>query len=110
MENLLGPEPIFNLYQVEREAGVPANWNTYERGHNESLAVFGQVNGTLEAQARARNETGGLLEIGETACNETLTWQMGMAFDGGQEVNYWDFINVEPPLNPVQGFRVVTGC
>lgn len=111
MQVLLGTQPIFNVYQVEREASVPASWNTYALAVNSSLPVFGaMVNGTLEAQGRAWNETGGLVDIGGTRCNETLTWQMGLAFDGGDEVNYWDFIGVSPPVNPVQGFRVVMGC
>ncbi|KAL1605106.1 hypothetical protein SLS60_004649 [Paraconiothyrium brasiliense] len=113
-QNTLGTQPIFNVYQVAREAGVPAMWNTYEPAviavKNGTVPVFGQVNGTLEAQQRTWNETAGLVEIGATDCNGTLTWQMGMAYDGGAEVNYWDFLGVDPPLNPVQGLRVITGC
>ncbi|KAK3214229.1 hypothetical protein GRF29_28g2443496 [Pseudopithomyces chartarum] len=47
MQNTLGAEPIFNVYQVERGAGVPATWQTllpwkiiyaheFELGHPES--------------------------------------------------------------------------
>lgn len=110
MQTTTGPEPIFNVYQVEREAGVSAFWNSYEPGHNASVPVFAQVNGTTEALAEQWNKTNGLVDIGATRCNETLTWQMGMAFNGGAQVNYWDFIDVAPPLNPIQGFRVLTGC
>jgi hypothetical protein len=111
MQNTQGKAPIFNVYQVAREAGTPATWNMYEPvAANASVAVFGLVNGTADAQARTWNQTRGLVDIGGTQCNGTLTWQMGMAFEGGEEVNYWDFLGVDPPLNPVQGFRVVTGC
>lgn len=110
MQTTAGAEPIFDVYQVSREAGRPASWDTYEKGYNSSTEVFGRVNGTREAQERAWEEDGGLVGIGSTKCNETLTWQMGMAFDGGAEVNYWDWVDVQMPFTPARGFRVVVGC
>ncbi|KAF2448162.1 hypothetical protein P171DRAFT_207096 [Karstenula rhodostoma CBS 690.94] len=112
MQTVLGPAPVVNVYQVTREAGVPATWDTYEPARNASVLVpvFGAVNGSVEAQQRIWNQTGGLIDVGAGECNGTLTWQMGMAFEGGDGVNYWDFVGVEPPFSPVQGFRVVTGC
>ncbi|KAJ4294034.1 hypothetical protein N0V90_007723 [Kalmusia sp. IMI 367209] len=114
MQTTAGAEPIFNLYQVERAAGAAATWNTYEARNATSgsqvVPVFGQVNGTAAAQEQQWNVTGGIYDIGATACNDTLTWQMGMAFNGGDVVNYWDFLNVAPPATPIQGFRLLNGC
>lgn len=117
MQTVLGPAPVVNVYQVAREAGAPASWSTYgpvlaanSSGSVPPPAVFGTVDGAPTSQERAWNQTAGLVDVGTTQCNETLTWHMGMAVDGGEEVNYWDFIGVDPPFNPVQGFRVVMGC
>lgn len=112
-QTVTGPQPIFNLYQVSREPGAVATWDMFD-AKDVSLGgpeppVFGQVNGTAEARERQWREKGGVYDIGPTRCNETLTWQLGMAFDGGEEVNYWEFMNVQPPAFPSQGFRVVTG-
>jgi hypothetical protein len=110
-QSIAGPLPVFNLYQVEREAGVTVTWNMFEAKNLSEWEpkVFGQVNGTQEARDQQWALKGGVYDIGPALCNETLTWQMGMAFDGGEEVNYWDFFNVAPPASPSQGFRVVTG-
>ncbi|KAK7181666.1 hypothetical protein DPSP01_012736 [Paraphaeosphaeria sporulosa] len=117
MQTVLGPAPVVDVYQVEREAGSPASWSTYEpalaassNGSISAPRLFGSINGSLAAQETAWNQSVGLVDVGTTFCNATLTWQMGMAIDGGDEVNYWDFIGVDPPFNPVQGFRVITGC
>lgn len=114
MQTTAGTEPIFDVYQVEREAGVAATWNTYDPWTNvtngTTSSVFGRVNGTAAAQSDQWNQTGGLYEVGVTDCNDTLTWQMGMAFNGGEEVNYWDFVGVAPPASPIQGFRLLNGC
>jgi hypothetical protein len=110
-QTINGPLPVFNLYQVEREAGAATTWNTFVAKNITEWEpkVFGQVNGTQEARDLQWGLRSGLYDIGPTQCNETLTWQMGMAFDGGEEVNYWEFINVAPPASPIQGFRIVTG-
>lgn len=84
-----------------------ATWNTYVGNKMED--VFGVVNGNTVALERTR-KVGGVAAVGETACNQTLTFQMGMAFDSVEEPNYWEFSNVAPPAAPVQGFRVVWGC
>lgn len=117
MQTVLGPAPVVTVYQVAREAGAPAYWFSYEptvatmsNGSVPAPAVFGTVNGSPLAQETTWNLTQGLMEVGATQCNQTLTWQVGMAGNGGEEVNYWDFVGVDPPYNPVQGFRVVTGC
>jgi hypothetical protein len=112
-QTITGPQPIFNLFQVTREANVPATWDMYKAkdvsNGGPEPEVFGQVNGTSEARDKQWLEKGGVYDIGPTRCNETLTWQLGMAFDGGEEVNYWEFLNVQPPAYPSQGFRIVTG-
>jgi hypothetical protein len=58
---------------------------------------------------------GGIIVIDNAACNQTLTFQVGIQKPGAEEskVSYWNFINVAPPASPVQGWRVVlakTGC
>lgn len=112
LQTIAGPQPVFNIYQVEREAGSLATWDMYEAKNltEKEPPVFGQVNGTQAARDEQWKTHGGLIDIGPTRCNETLTFQMGMAFNGGDDVNYWDFINVAPPASPIGGFRVVTGC
>jgi hypothetical protein len=60
-------------------------------------------------------KAGGLWKLSAAACNTTLTFQMGMraplsapgAVDG---VNYWAFMDTQPPATPVQGWRMVYGC
>ena len=64
LQTVVGPEPVFNVYQVEREAGAPAFWNTYDAGFNSSVPVFVRVNGTLKAQEQMRNISKGLLDLG----------------------------------------------
>ncbi|KAF2125988.1 hypothetical protein P153DRAFT_388742 [Dothidotthia symphoricarpi CBS 119687] len=107
LQHIQGPNPTFNVYQVEHDTDAVATWNKYEG--NEREDVFGVVNGDPEALERTRS-VGGVAAIGETMCNQTLTFQMGMAFDSLGEPNYWEFSNVSPPAAPVQGFRVVWGC
>jgi hypothetical protein len=102
-----GSNPSFNVYQAEREAGSIATWNTYEA--HKDAKFFGMVNGEPEALERTR-EVGGVAAINEVPCNETLTFQMGMAYNSIGAPNYWEFSNVMPPAAPVQGFRVVFGC
>lgn len=107
LQKIQGTNPSFNIYQVEREADAVATWKTYES--NGGAGFFGRVNGELEALERTRS-VGGVAAVNETACAETLTFQMGMAYDGSGLPNYWDFLNTEPPAYPVQGFRIVYGC
>ncbi|KAF9737700.1 hypothetical protein PMIN03_003234 [Paraphaeosphaeria minitans] len=117
MQTIMGPAPVVDVYQVARQVDAAASWSTYEptvaansNGSVPAPAVFGSINGSLAAQATMWNQSAGLVDVGTTLCNETLTWQIGMAIDGGDEVNYWDFVGTDPPFNPVQGFRVTTGC
>ncbi|KAL1796410.1 hypothetical protein ACET3X_004950 [Alternaria dauci] len=107
LQKISGPNPSFNVYQVEREAGAIATWNTYE-GEKDAL-FFGTVNGQSQALERTRS-VGGVAAIDETACNETLSFQMAMMYDSPSAPNYWEFSNVGPPAFPVQGFRIVYGC
>jgi hypothetical protein len=105
-----GPQPIFNVFGVEREINAPATWETYEGDANGTQAnVFGIVNGQRKAleEVMKGNNT---VTVGSRKCNDTLTFQIGMRFDGGQEVNYWDFTDVAPPAVPVQGWRIVHSC
>ncbi|RMZ66990.1 hypothetical protein GMOD_00002384 [Pyrenophora seminiperda CCB06] len=106
LQLLSGPNPSFNVYQVERETNAIATWITYE--NDKSSLFFGTVNGQQEALERTRS-VGGVAAINSTACNETMSFTMGMMYDS-PEPNYWQFNNLPPPAFPVQGFRMVYGC
>ncbi|EAT76212.2 hypothetical protein HBH56_241320 [Parastagonospora nodorum] len=104
-----GYNPTFNVYQVERDTETISTWKQYV-GNGIDADLFGQVNGQPEAIERTRS-VGGVAAINETRCNETMTFQMGMAYDSkGGAPNYWNFTEVAPPAWPVQGFRMVWGC
>lgn len=107
LQKIQGLNPSFNVYQVDHKPYDIATWNNYEG--NDGADLFGQFNGEPEAMNRTRS-VGGVAAIGETACSETLTFQMGMTYDGPNLPNYWEFPNVAPPAWPVQGFRIVYGC
>jgi hypothetical protein len=107
LQKISGPNPSFHIYQVEREAGAIATWKTYEA--EKDALLFGTVNGESQALERTRS-VGGVAAVNETACNETLSFQMGMMYDSPAAPNYWEFSNVAPPAFPVQGFRIVYGC
>ncbi|KAI4929489.1 uncharacterized protein J4E92_005154 [Alternaria infectoria] len=107
LQKISGPNPSFHVYQVEREAGAIATWNTYEAEKNALL--FGTVNGESQALERTRS-VGGVAAVDETACNETMSFMMAMMYDSPSAPNYWEFSNVAPPAFPVQGFRIVYGC
>ncbi|CBX97475.1 hypothetical protein IAQ61_007117 [Plenodomus lingam] len=111
LQRISGLNPSFNVYTVERAPGAPASWNTYQgnAGGGEDATLFGTVNGEEEALARTRR-VGGVAAVNETLCRETLTFQMGMKYNGKGVPNYWEFSNVGLPAWPVQGFRVVHGC
>jgi hypothetical protein len=79
------------------------------QGFNPTFDTY-QVNGEPEALERTRS-VGGVAAINEAQCNETLTFQMGMAFNNINGVpNYWSFVQATPPAWPEQGFRMVWGC
>jgi len=108
MQRIAGFNPTFNVYQVERESDAIATWNTYQG--NSGAPLFGRVNGEPEALERTR-KVGGVAAVNGTRCNETLTFQMGMAFNSRDGVpNYWEFSQISLPAWPEQGFRVVYGC
>ena len=107
LQKISGPNPSFNIYQVAREAGAIATWNTYEE--EKDALLFGTVNGQSQALERTRS-VGGVAAINATACNQTLSFQMAMMYDSPSAPNYWEFSNVAPPAFPVQGFRIVYGC
>ena len=106
LQRISGPNPSFNVYRVERENSALATWITYE--NDKSALFFGTVNGEEDALERTRS-VGGVAAINSTACNETMSFTMGMMYDS-PEPNYWQFSNVAPPAFPVQGFRIVYGC
>lgn len=108
LQRISGGNPSFHVYQVERAAGAEASWDTYE-GNKEGVTLFGTVNGEEEALRRTRLAAG-VAAVNETLCNETLTFQMGLMYEGVERPNYWQFMNVAPPGYPVQGFRMVYGC
>jgi hypothetical protein len=107
LQKISGPNPSFHVFQIAREAGAVATWNTYE-GEKDAL-LFGTVNGESQALERTRS-VGGIAAVNATACNETLSFQMGMMYDSPSAPNYWEFSSVAPPAFPVQGFRIVYGC
>jgi len=109
LQRMAGSNPTFNVYQVEREAGSVATWSTYEGNTLDGAVLFGTVNGEEEALERTRS-VGGVAAVNETLCNSTLSFQMGMKYNGKLLPNYWEFANVDPPAWPVQGFRIVYGC
>ncbi|KAJ4401964.1 hypothetical protein N0V91_007618 [Didymella pomorum] len=107
LQTVSGDNPSFDVYQVDRKPDAITTWNTC-RG-NDAAGPFGRVNGEADALIKTRS-VGGVAAINETACSETLTFQMGMAYDGGELPNYWQFSNIAPPASPIQGFRIVYGC
>ncbi|KZM22275.1 uncharacterized protein EKO05_0011369 [Ascochyta rabiei] len=107
LQKMQGTNPSFDIYQVQGDADAIATWNTYKG--SEGVSLFGRINGESEALEKTRG-VGGIAAVNETVCAETLTFQMGMAYDGGNLPNYWDFPNVAPPAWPIQGFRIVYGC
>ncbi|KAF1941926.1 hypothetical protein EJ02DRAFT_512102 [Clathrospora elynae] len=106
LQRISGPNPSFNVYQVEQDIGPTATWNTYK---DDKTSLYGTVNGDNEALERTRS-VGGVAAVNEMACNETLTFQMGLMHDSMYNPNYWEFSEVAPPAWPVQGFRIVYGC
>jgi hypothetical protein len=108
LQHIAGPNPSFHVYQVEREAGAIATWNTFEGDQKQPL-LYGTVNGEKQALEKTRS-AGGVAAVNETACSETMTFQMAMMYDSEYAPNYWTFSNVAPPAWPQQGFRMVYGC
>jgi hypothetical protein len=109
MQFVQGFNPSFNIYQVAGDTESISTWKQYV-GNTIDPDFFGQVNGEPEAIERTRS-VGGVTAINETICDETLTFQMGMAYNGrGGLPNYWTFTEVAPPAWPVQGFRMIWGC
>jgi hypothetical protein len=108
LQLIQGTNPSFNVWQVASDVGAVATWNEYSQGGGKVL--YGTVNGEEQALNRT-SSVGGVAAVNETACNETMSFQMGMMYDSvGDAPNYWEFLEVAPPAWPVQGFRVVYGC
>ncbi|KAF2714622.1 hypothetical protein K504DRAFT_358940, partial [Pleomassaria siparia CBS 279.74] len=99
-----GPDPRFNVWAVEREENATVTWETFEGSNHTSAPDQANPNATEDLNKAWKNERP--LVVGELKCNETLTFQMGFAGDGGEEVNYWQFVDVSPPAVPAQGWRV----
>jgi hypothetical protein len=108
LQRIAGPNPSFNVYQVQRASDAIATWNTYE-SEKEDVPLFGTVNGEDQALERTRS-VGGVAAVNSTQCNETMSFQMGMMYDSPYAPNYWQFLDAAPPAYPVQGFRIVYGC
>jgi hypothetical protein len=109
LQVLEGSNPTFDTYHVEHDTESISTWEQYV-GNTEGVESFGRVNGEPEALARTRS-VGSVAAINEMKCNETLTFQMGMAFDSMTGLpNYWSFVQATPPAWPEQGFRMVWGC
>ena len=86
LQRIAGFNPTFNVYQVERDTESIATWKAYVG--NTGAELFGRVNGEPEALNRTRS-VGGVAAINEIICNETLTFQMGLAFNSkGGTPNY----------------------
>lgn len=109
LQLLQGFNPSFNVYQVAREAGSTATWDTYEGNNVDNVTLFGTVNGEAQALELTRS-VGGVAAVNETNCNHTPSFQMGIKYDGLAVPNFWEFLNVAPPAWPVQGFRMMYGC
>ncbi|KAF2465756.1 uncharacterized protein BDR25DRAFT_187722, partial [Lindgomyces ingoldianus] len=111
MLRIFGVSPVMNVYRVARAPSSNATWNTFSFAPNNKsqTTVFGSVNGAADAIFEVR-QNGGVVVVGEEPCSETMTFQMGMAAPGQGYANYWDFLQVNPPAVPVQGWRVVHSC
>ncbi|ORY11912.1 hypothetical protein BCR34DRAFT_312919 [Clohesyomyces aquaticus] len=110
---IYGPDPILNIYVVERAPSSPAPFASYEGagGRNKTEApIFATINGAPEATWTYRQSEDGTVKLGQVPCNETLTFQMGMKSPGVGWANYWAFAQVNAPAVPVQGWRIVHGC
>ncbi|KAF2875252.1 hypothetical protein BDV95DRAFT_444823, partial [Massariosphaeria phaeospora] len=105
----IGGDPVLDVWSVQREAGAGASWAS-DATENGTAVLFGAVSGEERALTASRVFGSGVVVVGERACNETLTFQMGLRDNGGVVVQYWDFVNLAPPAGPVQGWRVVVGC
>ncbi|KAL5114582.1 hypothetical protein ACEQ8H_007551 [Pleosporales sp. CAS-2024a] len=108
-----GFNPSFNVYQVERDTESISTWREYignDVRNDSDPGFFGRMNGEAAALDKTRS-VGGVAAINQTACNDTLTFQMGLAYNSKDGVpNYWEFTEVIPPAWPMQGFRMVWGC
>ncbi|KAJ4369475.1 hypothetical protein N0V86_009310 [Didymella sp. IMI 355093] len=85
LQKISGNNPSFNVYQVDRKTDAIATWNNYK--DNDGATFFGRVNGEAEALVKTRS-VGGVAAINDTACSETLTFQMSMTYDGTELPNY----------------------
>lgn len=67
------------------------------------------ISGDPDYLNSVRRTNGVIGADGHVICNRTLTFQIGILKPRPEEtqVSYWDFINVSPPANPVQGWQVV---
>ncbi|KAH7379416.1 hypothetical protein DE146DRAFT_625887 [Phaeosphaeria sp. MPI-PUGE-AT-0046c] len=103
-----GFNPTFDVFQVERDTETTSTWRQYVG--NSGAELFGRVNGEAKALEKTR-KAGGIAAINSTQCNETMTFQMGMAFNSRDGVpNYWYFVQSTLAAWPLQGFRMVWGC
>ncbi|KAL6705156.1 hypothetical protein ACN47E_007261 [Coniothyrium glycines] len=114
LQRVSGPNPSFDVWMLD---GAPGAWAPFA-APDAARSYFGAVNGEARALARTRS-VGGVVAVNETACAETMTFAMGMKYDGGKGQgleqgvdgpNYWEFVNVGGEAWPVQGWRVVWGC
>jgi hypothetical protein len=105
-------DPLHLTVEEPKRNPGSGGWAAYKRknkngSEHDMPEVFGTVNGDPQAVELTR-ANGGVVVVNSTQCNETLTFHMGMKRAGvGPVVNYWDFVNVDPPASPVQGFRIV---
>ncbi|OAK97005.1 hypothetical protein IQ06DRAFT_350712 [Phaeosphaeriaceae sp. SRC1lsM3a] len=108
LQVIKGFNPTFDVFQVARDTETISTWRQYVG--NSGAELFGRVNGEAEALERTR-KAGGVAAINSTQCNDTLTFQMGMAFNSRDGVpNYWYFVQSTLAVWPLQGFRMVWGC
>ncbi|KAF2270185.1 hypothetical protein CC78DRAFT_574313 [Lojkania enalia] len=104
-----GPNPVIDIRQVSREPSAPATYETFV-GHNTSENdTFGSLN-LSPPQVRDYKKGGNRISINRTPCNKTLTFQVSFATPGEESPNYWGFVNVNPPYNPFQGWRITHSC
>ena len=129
--NVTGPAPQVDIYQATVAPSSPARYVPSSLlcqsppltlpSHSWDTSIFNAslpILNTLPLDGRRLDniyKNGGLWKLNTAACNTTLTFQMAMraplsAPGGVDGVNYWAFMDTQPPATPVQGWRIVYGC
>ncbi|CAI6337273.1 unnamed protein product [Periconia digitata] len=113
----MGPRPFLAIYQVPRAPYDEPTWETYEPAHTKIYkpTYLKEVNGSYIEQMRIYRFFDAYYDAATVPCNETLTFQIGMAYqepktsDGFDIVNGWEFVDSPPPNDMLQGFKIWVG-